>query len=363
MKTNYKLKIFIILLIAFFSIFLYFFFKPYDYTQNYNVLGYKVEEKYNKKDKEYIFNLTKDNITYPFIINSKYIRERNLIDKILINENDNEICILPVSDQIKFYPVCSDGLELYSYNLSQKDNEFYKLNKVKETNDNYNKIDIKYLNDQKYLIYNYKGYYLISNKNKKEIKLFSKDNYNINLVYKLDKYLLVADYNSDYYFNKFYLINSDNGKVTEIKMEYDISFDSIFLGDYKNKIYLLDKKEQKEYLINIKKEKVLETDFQILENNKLVKTTYNKIVNNNLNFLTDINKYYVIEDNTLYKVIENNKVKVTSKSVDKIIDYIDNTIYYLSSFNLYMYNEEVGEVLLLSNYEWNFNNNGVYVLK
>ncbi len=326
-------------------------------------MGYKVEEKYNKDEKLYIFNLSKDEVKYPFIINSKYIRERNLIDKIDIKENGNEICVLPISSKIKFYPVCSDGKDLYAYNISKQDDEFYKIKKIKEINDNYKKIDINYLKDHKYLIYNYKGYYLISDKNKKDIKLFDKDNYNINLVYKLDKYLLVADYNSDYYFNKFYLINSDNGKVTEIEMEYDISFDSVFLGDYKNKIYLLDKKEEKEYVINIKKQKVLEIDYQIVKNNKLVKTTYNKIINNNLNFLFNIDKYYTIEDNVLYKLVEDKKIKVTNRGVDRIVDYIDGTVYYLSEEDLYMYNEYNGEVLLLTNFEWNFNNNGVFIIK
>ena len=363
MKKNYKLKIFIILLIAFFSIFLYFFFKPYDYKQKYNVDGYKILEEYNTKEKVYTFIISKDNINYPFVINNKYIHNKDLIDKIKVKGNDQEVCILPESNVINFYPICSSNNELYVYNLSNKDDNFYKLKDIKQENNSYNKIDINYLNNYKYLIYNYKGYYLISNKNKKEIKLFSKDNYNINLVYKLDKYLLVADYNSDYYFHKFYLINSDNGKVTEINMEYDISFDSIFLGDYKNKIYLLDKKEKKEYVINIKKEKVLEIDFQILKNNKLVKTTYNKIINNNLSFIPNENKYYVIENNMLYKKIEDIKIKVTNSIIDKIIDYIDNTIFYISKENLYMYNETYGEVLLLTNFEWNFNNNGIYVLK
>ena len=156
----------------------------------------------------------------------------------------------------------------------------------------------------------------------------------------------------------------ENGKVIEINSEYDISFDSIFIGDYKNKVYLVDKKEKKEYTINIKKEKVEQIDFQIIKNNKVEKTTYNKIINNNLNFISNNNHFYLIQNDILYKKINDIKIKISDKKVSKIIDYIDGTIYYLSENNLYMYNEYEGEVLLLSNFEWNFNNkNIIYIIK
>ena len=285
------------------------------------------------------------------------------MDDIKILETNDSICILPISNVLAFYPVCKVDNELYAYNL-YKDNNYFALKEVDTKKDKYNNIDINYLNNNKYLIYNYKGYNLIDNINKKEIKLFNKDNYTINLVYKINNYLLVADYNNEFYFDKFYLINSNNAKVIEIKSEFNISFESIFLGDYKNKVYLLDQKEKKEYLIDIKKEKVKEIDLQIIINGKSKKTTYNKIVNNNLNFIKNNNKYYILEDNILYKKIDNIKIKITNRKVDKIIDYIDKTIYYLSGSELYMYNEYYGEVLLLSNFEWNFNSdNIIYIIK
>ena len=57
-------------------------------------------------------------------------------------------------------------------------------------------------------------------------------------------------------------------------------------------------------------------------------------------------------------------ILVTNKDVDKIINENNNTIYYLVDEKLYMYNNIYGEILLISNFEWNFNNtNMIYLYK
>ena len=48
-------------------------------------------------------------------------------------------------------------------------------------------------------------------------------------------------------------------------------------------------------------------------------------------------------------------IRISDKNIDMIINYNNDTVYYLSKDNLYMYNNYYGEVLLMNNYEWNFN--------
>ena len=339
----------IVILIVIFCLFLYIIYRPYDYTKIYNLNEYNIEEIYNKNNSYYVFNITKENIKYSFLIKGKYTKNRKLIDKIESFDN----CILPQSDYLSFYPLCYKDDIIYSYN-NQKNNDLFDYQNIDILNDNYNNISINYLNGKKYLIYNYRGFYLLSDK--KEIKLYDKDVYNIDLVYYLNNYVLIPDYNSNYYFEKFYLINMNNGKVDEIKLDKKISFTSIFLGDYENNIYLLDKKEEKEYKIDIRKKKVEETNFYILENNKLVKKNYLTIVNNHLTFNKDnLYKYEIINKN-LYQVIGDNKIKLSNLEVSKIVKNSNDTVYYLVKDKLYMFNHKYGEILLLSNFEWNFNN-------
>ena len=120
----------------------------------------------------------------------------------------------------------------------------------------------------------------------------------------LNNYVIIPDYNEQYYFSKLYIININTSRVEEILLDNKISFNSVFLGDYKNIVYLLDKKEEKEYKINIKKKEVLETDFWILENNKGAERLYRKM-----------------------GFVETGRVKSVDKGLDEIEFFIPLTRY------------------------------------
>lgn len=361
MKKKIKLITLIICVLVIILIFLFVVFKSRNYKSNYNVDKFDIMEKYYKDTSYYTFLLTKDDIIYPYMINSKYLKKRNLISKVKVYENDNNICVIPISKKIDFYPLCSDGNNVFTYNLSEVETN-YKYNEVKDLSKEYNDIKINYLNNQVYALYNYKGFNIISDKNNKVVNIFNKDVYTIDLIYQIDNMLLIVDYNKDHYFNTFYLLNMANGKLKEIVSESDISFDSVFLGDYKNKIYLLDKKEKVEYEINLKKGKINKIEFKILENNKFVEKTFKEIVNKDLNFLKQNIIEYKLVDDKLYKKIEGIDILISNNEVSKIVKNDNDTVYYLVKEKLYMYNDKYGEVLLLSNFEWNFNNtNMIYM--
>lgn len=324
---------------------------------------YTIIEEFNKKEKYYTFEISNKDITYSYVIRNKYNRKRKLIDEIKVTTSDTEICILPESDKIEFYPLCSSHNLIYTYNLSNIEN-VYEYKDINIVNETYKKIKINSINDIAFLLYNYKGFYLIKDNKYENIELFNKDIYSIDLIYQKDNIILIPDYNQNYYFNKLYIINILNGKVKEIDFEYDISFESVFLGEFKNNVYLLDKKEEKEYRINLKRESIELVDFQILESKKMIKTTYKNIIKNNITFYPKTIFEYKIIDEYLYQIIGDLKIKISDKLVDKIIKNDNEIVYYLSDESLYMYNNIYGEVLLLNNFEWNFNNtNMIYIYK
>ncbi len=360
MRKNIKLINFILILVILFIIYVVVTFRSQDYNLEYQVNHLNIKEVYTKNDKYYTFYVSKDSFTYPFKIQSKYLRKRKLINDIEVIAKQEEECLLPKSDYLTFDYLCRNNQEFYEGYLSENLNITFK--KIAKLDKTFQNIKINYLNNKVYLLYNYKGFYYLNGKQFLNIKLFNKDVYNINLIYQLANYLVVPNYNEEHYFSSFYVLNMQDGKYKEIESDYEIYFDSIFLGDYKNKIYLLDKKMKKEYTIDIKKEKIQEVDLQVLENKKMVTKTFNEIVSNNLVFYPkNVNNYELI-NNILYKKIDNIKIKLSNKEVSKIIKNDEDTVYYLVNEDLYMYNNDWGEVLLLSNFEWNFNDNNMIFL-
>ena len=71
-----------------------------------------------------------------------------------------------------------------------------------------------------------------------------------------DKYYLVADYNSEYTFNKMNLVNIINGEKITIRSYDDISFDTYIMGEVEGKIYLFDKESNKEYEIDLEEKMI-----------------------------------------------------------------------------------------------------------
>ena len=358
-KNKHKLLVFIGVLFTTFLLYLFLRFKEYDYEIEYIVNQFEVIESYNKETKYYEFLIKNKDITYPYQIKQKYLRKKELISNIEVFESDEEVCILPKSINITFYPLCSNEDKIYSYHFSKITDVTYKYKELTSKKETFKNVEINNLNNNSFLIYNYKGFYLINENQHKEIKIFDEDVYSINLVYQKDNYLIIPDYNQKHFFDNLFIIDIYSGKIKNIKLEHEISFESEFLGEFKNNIYLLDKKEEKQYKINIKQENIKEVPLQLIKNGKLTKVTYQKIVNNNYKFSNyDIIEYKIIDD-YLYRIIHNIKIKISDKKVDKIVKYENDTIYYLSGENLYMYNNVYGETKLLSYFEWNFNNTNV----
>jgi len=359
-----KKKIRIIFFVIFFGLILFFVFvkfKPHNYESNYVIDKFKIKEIYNNEFSSYIFYIKNKDITYPFKLSNKYLNKRELVQKIKTYEKDKKVCILPISDYLEFYPLCSNNNEIIAHNLSDINIKEFKYKKINSHEINYKNLNINYFDDNKLLIYIYKGFYYINNNEVKEIKLFDKDIYTLNVLYQYDEYLIIADYNQKYYFDKFYIINLKNGRMEEIEFDFELSFETVFLGDFKNNIYFVDKKSEKEYKLNIKKKKIEQVDYIILKDKKLKKTTYKNLKNINFKFDNVLEEYKII-NNKLYQIIGDYKILIINKEVTKIIKQDKNGVYYLSNEDLYMYDNVYGEIFLVKNFEWNFNNTNVIYL-
>ena len=212
------------------------------------------------KSESYIFKIKKDNVEYLYSVSGKYYQNHKQIKN--IKQKDNIINV--TNNNLQNFYINKENDNYYtSYYITIPED------KKKYTFDN---IDVYNINANFY-IWNYSQFININTKTKKKIKLFDNDIYNIDLCTNFKDYLLIADYNSKYKFNKFYLINTKNNKVKEAQLDKEVYFNSYFLGTYKKYIYLYDMQTKIEYKINPLKNTIYKNRYEILSNNKFEKIT------------------------------------------------------------------------------------------
>lgn len=341
-KKNRKLGFLIVSLIIVFIIFLYFLNRRNDYTLKYEVDGIWVEETYHKDASYYSFHITYKSDVYEVISLDKYQSKRKLINGI---DTDGEC--LSFSSEIEVYEVCKNE-EGYYYKRGE--------NTFKESS-SYKNISIANLLDYTFYLWDYHEFVYLNKDTKKTINLFSKDIYNLSLVYQTEDILVVPNYNESYEFSKVYLLNK-NGKVNDFSLRYKLYFDSYFLGDTKNLVYLYDKKNEEEYYLDLKKEDIYKSSYKILNNGKWEKVTKQSLKSKNLIFIKNKIFNYEIIDNKLYGGYET-RYLVTDKKVSKIIKIDNLDVFYVAKDTLYYFNPLKGEVPLLKYSEWEFNNNNM----
>ena len=352
-KYTIILFLFLILLITILKLL------PKNYKLEYKINKYKVVEKYIKKDKMYLFTISNKKKTYEIISTENYSNKRKLITKITDYKDDNTSCIIIKSEKIKNNILCLKDGKKIDYNLTTLlPKKYYK--EYKKNEKEYDNINVNLIDNKTYLVWNYTGYYKLNREKTENIKLFKKDVYNPILSIILDKYIVIADYNQKYNFNKLLKVNIENGKIDFIDLKYDISFDSAILGTYKNNIYILDEKNKKEYEINIKSEEcnvINKNGYgRILKNEKWEKYKLNKIITDHIIFTSDkYNEYRIDKELYLYQKNIKKPILLSNKEIKNIVYENEEEVYYIVGENLYKYNFEYGENKVLDYFELNFN--------
>ena len=351
----------LIALIVIIILFIHSVFHSRNYQQTYNVSGIEVTESYNKKTKYYTLTFNYNEQNYITKIKHKYISNHKLVKDIAVNQDDNTTCLIPISNKLDTYPICKQNEEYISYYLvNNKDLVSNYLQENTESNPTtFSKLTLYNLNNHKYLIWNYKGFYLVTPNKTEEITLFNEDIYAIPLASQVKNYFVIPNYAEKYNFSKFYVVDINKFKVKELNLKNSISYEAYILGSFNNKVYLVDKKNQKEYEIYPKRlvidNIISKNQGKIVENDEWTKITLNKLVTQENSFTTYQEIKYLIENDNLYEILDSQKILITKDKVKTIVATLDNTVYYLKEDKLYCFNENDGEVLIMQNFEWNFN--------
>lgn len=379
----------------------------YEYTlsndKKFEIKEVLTQNTENEKN-NYYFEIKVDNEIFNFQTFKIYSRATGIIKKIKYFSNANYKCILPLlnkneqitdmickKDNIYYYysSIKGNDPELDSFASDNLDFEIYKDNTdtIKKTSNIYiynNLLENKYIT-----IDYYKGIYVISKNSKyKKIEIFAKEKYSREISTQVDKYYLCANYDEEYEFHEFKLVNLENSKIEKIVSNYAISFDSYIQGVIDNEVYLFDKTNKKQYKINIKNKEVYyignEKGIKIYKNKEFVTENVYKAINENIAFneyttdnIINISNYNLLSVNgnklsgyyLVYQKV-NNVYKIYKVNVQNqnIITYLFTTtdinsvkisndyIFFKDNKEIKYFNELSGTKTLLKYNELEFNN-------
>ena len=310
--------------------------RPRDYTVRYKRDGFEIEERYDKELDVYTFSVSINDKEFNFLANKKRVKGKKLITgvNVLSTQEEDKFCVLLASSKVESYPVCYSDDEYLDYDLfDEKNDEFYSRKTLESKDDEFNGITFKIKKEQNLFVWNYKGYYHLSDAKKEEIKFLEKDAY----------------------------------QVIDWELDKEISYNSYFLGDRDGMIYLVDRKNKAEYALNPKKKKIERVDNAgtgKIWDAKWTEVSMTKLINEDYIFEEENAYKYFLEEGNLMLGFDNSMatVHLSNKNVDKIITIKDDTVFYLVGDTAYSYSLERGENVLLKYGELKFNNlNSVFI--
>lgn len=354
-KNNIKIISFILVFIVIIILFVLFFNREVSYTVEYDYNEYHVKESYEKGSNIYAFNITTDNHSYDFAINHKYSRKRKIISDISSFDRDDYKCVSIKSYDITTNTICNKDKDYYDNIIINKDDGKTQINQdFTLYNDNYD-----------YMVWN--GYGFTNKRDNSNYNFLSNESYSNDLSYQFGDYIIVADYDQKREFDKFYIYNHKTNKVDTWNIKTTISFDSYFMGNIGDDLYLFDVSSKTQYRMNIAKKKIKVSSkngsavyFDKVKSN----ININKLYINKLLFKYDkLYNYFIFDDKLNYTVYHSDKyVRVSDLDIKTIATYDDNSVYYISGTKLYKFDINDGQHLLADYFEFNFNyQNKIYV--
>ncbi len=376
-----------------------------EHSIKYNNGKYLITENYKKIDKEhnYYFTIKNKKDTFSFIYKNSNNKKR-IINKINSYKYNNLKCILPVykNNSVSDIYCLLDNKQVSSSYLKEirnksfnkvlkevkKDN--YKLDILKSSNKKVNKDYISIyqnnLNNYKYVVWSYKGIYVIDNKNILKKKFLKKDKYDNNLSSLVGNYYVIinTDLSSDNIeYRELFVYDLIKDKDFVIKLKYKLSINTYINGVYNNLLYLTDNDSKIQYSIDpktksIKKVGNRHSGFINYSNDK------KNIVRRNKDNIFDYNVknkkisklygdviikkyksiyYFRTKDGRVYQIINNNynNPVLLFKVIDmKEWKLYNNSMSFISDNLVYSYDCTYGLKEVILNNEFRYNSKNIY---
>ena len=362
-----KSIIFLIVILLLFSFWLLKRNSASSYSLEYKIESYDISENYDKEKKSYYFEIKENNLKYNFIKETKYIKKKKLIKSIRKIEENDTSCLL-VESNLNIYPICRNKEEQIDYHLVNNSlkEELKDYFKEKEAEESDYKQYLLYNQEDKIIVWNYKGFIYFEEVNIEEFPVFNKDIYDIPLATRINEYILIPDYEQDYSFNKIYRINLKKKKIDSWTLKENISFDSYIVGTNNKSIFLVDNKNKIEYELAPHKKKIRIVGSEkkngiIFKEGKEESISIIKLTREKVEFLYKNNYTFTLNNKKLYLSYMDASIKerISDKEVDKIIKVENEVVYYLVKDTLYKFNKEYGETKVIKYADWEFHHDNL----
>lgn len=395
-----------------FIVYCFFRFIIHDFVFGHDIAYKLSDDKFNfeireilnlKKDLDktnYYFNIKVKKRNFTFKIYADFNKDMKIIKEIKYYKDSDFECLLPIFKDNKdpIDMMCYYKNDLYfNYNLPKRNVSLDKF--VSDLKGDYD--DVKWFNNKRdsfkykgltvysknilanhYMaVDNYKGITLVNNRDRAvNVKLFFNDVYKSKLKYIIDDNYVIADYNKQYDFNQFYVVNIVSGNVDKVVFNYDISFDAYVNGTNNGLLYLVDRENKLQYAFDVFKKDInivgdVKRGTIIYDNGqkKIMSMSENNIQEYKFKLSSKNNKEYVKidyvlgycyfyeRDNNIFRVykspIENIKKKIYLFDTDNLetINYVNDYIYFRKGNDILYFHDSVGVKTLVTDREYEFN--------
>lgn len=339
-----------------------------NYSIKYKKDGINIKETYDKELKYYYFQVTYKDKKYELGIQNKFLHKKKLINKVSFLENEENICLYLISEYIDTYPICYKSKNPVVYSLMEDNfKDLYKFNKITYSKENFNSIKVNTFLYKNLAVWNHNGFSFLNDKKSKDLNLLKNESYYDESSFKIDKYLLLPNYDEEYSFKRFYVIDLKKGKVSKWDMDTELSYNFYYLGELNKKGYIIDKKSNIEYEIIPSKKRIVsisENQVGKVYDNGWTEISMAKLIGNNFIFEKNKPLNYEFKNNNIYLKYYKGRINylVTQEKVDKLVSQDETGVYYLVKDKLYYYSPYFGNVEMIQYSEFEFNDfTSVYI--
>ena len=385
-----------IILVIFLLVLVYFGYRILikEHEVSYTIDKYKIKEHfYINKNHYYDLIISKDKLNYTYTLDKNLSKEKRIIKEIKTYKSNNLVCIVPIyKENIELNVYCNlDNEEVSNdYLIKTYNNDFKiikkKIKKYKIKYPSNKNIYKKYkkntvfqnniLDNYNYYIWNYKGILVLNNKELKYQKILNYDLYDNIMAVSIDRYYVLFENTDVNGIKNIYYYDSKNKKLNTFKLKEKLSKDSYINGVVDNYIYVTDRKNKKEYKINILKKIITQVDDDInyitYQNNKKKELSKSDFFMNDQYFdntytvdnkIKDNNYYYYYKNNRIYKSLDTNKKH--SKLLLELEDIKEWKVYndiivIMAKDTIYQYTEKEGLRKIVKSNELKYNYKNIY---
>ena len=372
-----------------------------EHEVSYTIDKYNIKEHfYINKNHYYDLIITKDKENYTYTLDKNFSKEKRIIKSIKTFKSNNLVCIVPTyKKNIELNVYCNlDNQEVsIDYLLKTYNNDFKiikkKIKKYKIDYPSTSTVYTKYkkntvfkeniLDNDNYYIWNYKGILVLNNKELKYKKILNYDLYDNIMVTTIDRYYILFENTDVNGIKNIYYYDSRTNKLNTFKLKEKLDKDSYINGVIDNIIYVTDRKNKKEYKINIPRKSITQVDdsinYIVFKNKKkeimsksdfFMNDQYFDNVNIKDNKVTDSlelkkegNYYYYYKNNKIYKVLDTNKkYSKLLLELDDIKEWkvYNDKIIIMSGNTIYEYTEKEGLRKIVKSNELKYNYKNIY---